>query len=211
MGIINLWNERTTPTLSFEFFPAQDAEAAQKLQKVIMNLAALNPDFVSVTFGAGGSTRQGSYDLIHYLKNTGNLQVLAYLAAYGLTPDEVIVILRSYKDAGIDSILCVRGDPPRGEALESRAAAGMPHASDLIRFVCQRFDFCLGAAGYPEGHIEAVSKEKEVDYLKLKVDSGAQFVIAQYFYDNAFFYDFVSRCRGAGIQVPIIAGIMPIY
>lgn len=210
MNLIDIWKQARRPTLSFELFPPRSDKQADKLPGIIDRLAALKPDVVSVTFGAGGSTRQGSRRLVENLKGEKGLEVLAYFAGYGLGPEEVAAVLDDYGSLGVDNILLVRGDPPREEA--SRPQPGsFQHASDLLAFVRPRYDFCLGAAGYPEGHTESAGPEEDIAYLKLKVDLGAQFVIANYFYDNAFFFDFRDRCAAAGIEVPILPGIMPIY
>jgi len=211
MSIDKLWKDRTKPTFSFEFFPARNEKTAAKQKNVIDNLINLRPDFASVTFGAGGSTREGSYQLVAHLKTYENFEVLAYFASYGLGPDDITSILDDYKNLGVESILCVRGDEPKDvEGFESHPES-FKHTSDLVAFCGSRYDFCMGAAGYPEGHKDAANKEKDLQYLKLKIENGAQFIISQYFYDNRFFFDFVKRCRNIGIKVPIIAGIMPIY
>ena len=211
MRATDLWGTGRKRTLSFELFPARDAKAAEKLDKVIDNLAAVEPDFVSVTFGAGGSTREGSYQLVRKLKNEKGLKVVAYFAGYGLGPNDIISVLDAYRDLGVQTVLVVRGDPPQeGEPFEPHPES-LPHASDTLLFVRDRYDFCLGAAGYPEGHIEAESREKDLEYLKLKVQNGAEYIISNYCYDNGVFFDFVERCRKAEIQVPIVPGVMPIY
>ncbi|MCP5102082.1 MAG: 5,10-methylenetetrahydrofolate reductase [bacterium] len=210
MSIKNLWKDRKRPTISFEFFPARDEKADGKLDKAVDALAELEPDFVSVTFGAGGTTREGSFRLAQKLKKEKALEVLPYLAPYGLPPDAVTSILDDYKGLGIDALLCVRGDKPEIEDFKPHPAA-FPHASDLLTFVGKHYDFFTGAAGYPEGHIDAESKEKDLHYLKLKVENGARFIIAQYVYDNQYFFDFEEKCRKIGIDVPILAAVMPIY
>jgi methylenetetrahydrofolate reductase (NADPH) len=211
MRITDLWSTKEKPTVSFELFPARSTEAADKLEKVIDNLAAVEPDFVSVTFGAGGSTREGSYQLVKKLKNEKGLKVVAYFACYGLGPDDITSVLDSYKELGIETILAVRGDAPKElEDFQSHPES-LAHASDLLAFLTARYDFCLGGAGYPEGHIEAVSKEKDLEYLKLKVKNGAEYLIANYTYDNRYFFDFVDQCRSLVIDVPILPGVMPIY
>ncbi|UCH96302.1 MAG: methylenetetrahydrofolate reductase [Candidatus Aminicenantes bacterium] len=210
MSIKDLWKERKRPSISFEFFPARDEKAAQKLDKVMDNLAVLEPDFVSVTFGAGGSTREGSYQLAEKLKNDKNLEVLPYVAAYGLGPDELTSVLDSYKQLGIENIFCVRGDQPEIENFQPHPDS-LPHASDFLSWVGERYDFFKGAAAYPEGHKEAETMEKDLEYLKLKVEKDAGFIITQYCYDNGFFFNFMERCRSIGIEVPIVAGVMPIY
>jgi methylenetetrahydrofolate reductase (NADPH) len=211
MRVTDLWTTKKQPTISFELFPARSIEAADKLEKVIDNLSAVKPDFVSVTFGAGGSTKEGSYQLVKKLKNEKGFKVVAYFACYGLGPDDITSVLNSYKELGIETILAVRGDAPKEMEGFQPHPESLPHASDLLAFLTKRYDFCLGGAGYPEGHIEAESKEKDLEFLKLKVKNGAQYIIANYTYDNRCFFDFVDKCRSLGIDVPILPGVMPIY
>lgn len=210
MKLIDIWNASPKPTISFELFPPRSEKAAGNLEKAIDALVDLEPHFVSVTFGAGGSTREGSHQLIDKLKNERGLEVVAYFACFGLGPDEIIDVLDSYRDLGVETILAVRGDAPREGEFEPHPDS-FPHASDLVSFIRPRYDFCIGVAGYPEGHIEALSRAQDLEYLKLKVELGAEYIIANYFYDNAFFFDFMDRCRAIGIQVPILPGVMPIY
>jgi len=210
MKVTEMWKKKQ-PTVSFEFFPARNVEAAEKLERVIDQLAIMEPDFVSVTFGAGGSTREGSRQLVDSLKNDLKLEVMAYFAGYGLGPDDIQGVMDSYLDLGVDNVLVVRGDPPHGQPDFKPHSASLPHASDMLEFIRPRYHFCLGAAGYPEGHIEAESKQKDLEYLKLKVDKGAEFIITNYFYDNRYYFDFVASCRSLGLKVPILPGIMPIF
>ena len=210
MKITELWSPGREPTVSFELFPARSEKGAVSLEKAIDKLSALKPDFVSVTFGAGGSTREGSRQLVAKLKHEKGLEVIAYFACYGLGPEDITAVLDSYRNMGLENILAVRGDPPHDEDFEPHPDS-LPHASDLLAFIRPRYDFCLGVAGYPEGHIDAPSKERDLEYLKLKVEQGAEYIITNYFYDNAYFFDFAGRCRAAGIQVPIVPGVMPIY
>ncbi|MCK5075536.1 MAG: methylenetetrahydrofolate reductase, partial [Calditrichia bacterium] len=196
--------------ISFELFPPRSEKAALNLDKAIDTLATLKPDFVSVTFGAGGSTREGSYQLVKKLKVDKGLEVITYFAGYGLGPKDIMGVLDSYQTIGIENILVVQGDIPQDEGFEPHPDS-MNHASDLVAFIQPKYNFCVGVAGYPEGHIDSPGKEKDLEYLKLKVDKGAKYIIANYFYDNQYFFDFVDRCREAGIDVPIIPGIMPIY
>jgi methylenetetrahydrofolate reductase (NADPH) len=207
--IIDLWKAASRPTLSFEVFPARTEKAAIQLGDTLDELVGLTPDFMSVTFGAGGSTREGSGQLVHTLMQKG-MDVVAYFACYGLSPAQITEVLDHYRDLGVETILAVRGDIPR-EGEFTPHPESLLHASELVSFVKSRYAFCLGVAGYPEGHIEAVSLEDDLGYLKVKVDQGAEFIITNYFYDNVFFFDFVSRCRTAGIEVPILPGVMPIF
>jgi methylenetetrahydrofolate reductase (NADPH) len=209
--VTDIWHSRQEPTISFELFPARTEKAAGNLEKAIDKLAALEPDFVSVTFGAGGSTREGSRQLVEKLKSEKGLEVMAYFAGYGLGPDDITAVLDNYQAIGLENILIVRGDLPRDQEEFKPHPDSFPHASDLMAFVRPRYGFCMGVAGYPEGHIEAESKEKDLEYLKLKVDNGAEYIICNYFFDNRYFFDFVDRCRAIGINVPILPGVMPIY
>jgi len=210
MKVIDLWKSDQKPTISFELFPARSDKGAETLEKTIAQLVALNPDFVSVTFGAGGSTREGSRQLLQKLKHEKGLDVLAYFACFGLGPEEIGSVLDSYQAIGVESVLAVRGDAPREESFEPHPDS-LPYASDLVAFIRQRYAFCLGVAAYPEGHIDAPDRKKDLEYLKLKVDQGGEYIITNYFYDTRYFFDFIDRCRGIGIEVPIVPGIMPIY
>ncbi|MHB9073232.1 MAG: methylenetetrahydrofolate reductase [Desulfobaccales bacterium] len=210
MKVTEMWKKKQ-PTVSFEFFPARNVEANEKLERVIDQLAVMEPDFVSVTFGAGGSTREGSRQLVASLKNELKLEVMAYFAGYGLGPDDIQGVLDSYLALGVDNLLVVRGDPPHGQPDFKVHPASLLHASDMLEFIRPRYPFCLGTAGYPEGHIEAESKRKDLEYLKLKVEKGAEYILTNYFYDNRYYFDFAASCRSLGIKVPIVPGIMPIF
>ncbi len=210
MKLTELWASKGKPNLSFELFPARTEKAAANLEKAIDKLAALEPDFVSVTFGAGGSTRTGSYQLAGKLKNEKGLDVLTYFACYGLSPEEITSVLDDYQALGIKNVLAVRGDEPREGDFEPHPES-LQHATDLVTFIKPKYDFCLGVAAYPEGHIDAESKAKDLEYLKMKIDLGAEYIVTNYCYDNRFFFEFMERCRSAGIEVPILPGVMPIF
>jgi methylenetetrahydrofolate reductase (NADPH) len=210
MKVTQIWETKDKPTVSFELFPARNEKAANRLEKAIKVLADLQPDFVAVTFGAGGSTREGSHNLVNVLKNDLGLETIAYFAGFGLGKEDIHTVLDSYWALGVENILVVRGDPPHDENFEPHPES-FSYASEILAFVRPKYDFCMGVAGYPEGHIDAESKEKDLEYLKHKVDQGAEYIICNYFYDNQYFYDFLARCRGAGIEVPILPGVMPIY
>ncbi len=211
MKVTELWSNNQKPTVSFELFPPRSTKGAEKLENTIDALAGLKPDFVSVTFGAGGSTREGSRQLVEKLKNEKKLEVVAYFAGYGLGPDDISAVMDDYQALGIENVLVVRGDMPREQEDFEPHPKSFPHASDLIEFIRPRYEFCLGAAGYPEGHIESENKDKDIEYLKLKVKNGAEYIISNYFYDNKYFFDFLQRCKTIGIGVPIVPGVMPIY
>ena len=210
MKVTDIWKNKEKPTISFELFPAKSEKAKANLNKAIDTLADLNPDFVSVTFGAGGSTREGSFQLVDKLRNEKKLELIAYFACYGLGPGDIAAVLDSYQSIGVKNILAVRGDIPQEEGFRPHPES-LIHASDLVTFIRARYDFCIGVAGYPEGHIEAASKDKDIEFLKYKVDQGAEYIIANYSYDNNYFFDFLEHCHGAGIRVPILPGVMPIY
>jgi methylenetetrahydrofolate reductase (NADPH) len=210
MRVTDIWTANPKPTVSFELFPARSEKAAANLDKTIDTLASLEPDFVSVTFGAGGSTREGSYELVRKLKDEKGLEVMAYFACYGLGPEEITSVLDDYQGIGVENVLAVRGDEPHEGDFVPHPDS-LTHASDLVAFVAPKYDFCLGAAGYPEGHIDAPSLDQDLDFLKLKVELGAEYIITNYTYDNKHFFNFVDRCQAIGIKVPILPGVMPIY
>lgn len=211
MKITELWKKSDKQTISFELFPPRSEKAAERLEKTIDVLAGLKPDFASVTFGAGGSTRKGSFQLLKKLIVEKKLDAIGYFAGYGLGPEDITGVLNSYQELGIENILVVRGDIPRDDEGFTPHPQSFEHASSLMEYIRPKYDFCLGVAAYPEGHLEAESKEKDLDYLKLKVDQGAEYIITNYTYDNRFFYEFLDRCQALGINIPIVAGVMPIY
>jgi len=209
MRVIRLY-ENKKPVISMEFFPPRNDEAAQTFSKTVDELAELKPDYMSITFGAGGSTRDGSLQTVKEVMSVKKQPTVAYIAGYGLGPEEITDVLNKYQALGIKTIFVIRGDKPK-DAQFTAHPQSFSHASELIAFIKQRYDFTLGCAGYPEGHVAAISLEKDIEYLKCKVDNGAEYVVTQYFYDNAFFFDYVEKCRAAGVAAPIIPGIMPVY
>ena len=212
MRVANLYEKSGLhPILSFEFSRPKNEMAAANLDRTLDSLTRLSPDYVSVTFGAGGSSREGSYELLDTLKNKRGLNVVAYIAGIGLGPEEVLEALEKFKSIGVETVFVIRGDAPTWDENYKPHPDAMLYASDLLKFIKSRYDFCLGAAGYPETHKEAVSPEKDLDYLKLKVDEGAEYIVAQYFYDNQYFYDYLDRVQANGINVPVVPGVMPIY
>ncbi len=211
MKITELWKKSDKQTISFELFPPRSEKAAERLEKSIDVLAGLKPDFASVTFGAGGSTQKGSFQLLEKIKVGKKLDVIGYFAGYGLGPEDITGVLNSYQELGIENILVIRGDIPQDDEGFTPHPHSFKHASSLMEYIRPKYNFCLGVAAYPEGHIEAESKEKDLEYLKLKVDQGAEYIITNYTYDNRFFYEFLDRCHALGINIPIVAGVMPIY
>jgi methylenetetrahydrofolate reductase (NADPH) len=195
--------------ISFEFFPPKTDAGWEKLFKTISHLVPLSPSFVSVTYGAGGTTRQRTHELVTRLKRQTSLPIAAHLTCVGSQREEIKGILARYADLGIDNIMALRGDHPKDEP--ASAVHDFPYATDLVRFIRQEFpQVHLGVAGYPEGHPDTPNRLLEMDYLKAKIDAGADYIITQLFFDNRDFYDFCERCDMAGIHVPIIAGIMPV-
>lgn len=209
MRVADLYQRKKT-VLSMEFFPPRNEKASETFGDLIDDLAKQNPDYMSVTFGAGGSNRDGSYQTVKTIAVDKKIPTVAYLAGYGLSPAEIRDILDKYKDLGIETIFVIRGDKPREDDFSPHPDS-FSYASELIAFIKENYDFTLGAAGYPEGHVEAEDFDKDIECLKLKVNSGAEYVVAQYFYDNQYFFDYIAKCRAMGINVPIIPGIMPVY
>lgn len=206
-------------TLSFEFFPPKSDKAASALFHTIAELEPLRPSFVSVTYGAGGSTREVTHDLVVRLHRETALDPVPHLTCVCHTEDEIHQILTRYTEAGISNILALGGDPPKDMTGYNRRDDAFQHAADLVRFIRSFNDtgahpdhrgFGIGVACFPEGHPATPNRLLEMDYLKAKVDAGADYMVTQLFFDNRDFYDFRERCELAGITVPIIAGIMPI-
>ena len=199
------------PVISFEMSRAKNDKAAAKLDKALDKLTEAKPDYFSVTFGAGGSTREGTFELVDKLQNERGLPTVGYLAGVGLGPADLEACVSKYRELGVETIFAIRGDPPTWEEGWTPHDESLHHASELIAFIRERGDFCVGAAAYPEGHLEAKSLEEDLRYVKLKQDQGAQYFVAQYFYDNELYYRFVDKAAAAGITAPIVPGIMPIY
>ena len=206
-------------TLSFEFFPPKSEADSNVLFENITQLEELQPSFVSVTYGAGGSTRQLTHDLVARINQTTKLAAVPHLTCVCHQPAEVDEILANYAKIGVSNILALGGDPPRGLANYKREDDGFQHAGDLVRFIRQFNEtgrhadgrgFGIGVAGFPEGHPGTPNRLLEIERLKAKVDEGADYIVTQLFFDNRDFYDFRERCEMAGIRIPVIAGIMPV-
>jgi methylenetetrahydrofolate reductase (NADPH) len=196
---------------SFEFFPPKTEEGFDKLFSNIKDLMPLSPSYVSVTYGAGGSTRDRTCDLIMRIRKETDLTVVSHLTCVGSTREDIKSILGNYSATGVDNILALRGDLPKDQDNYQQPANGFPYAADLVRFIKDNFPgMCVGVAGFPEGHPEMPNRLKEIEYLKAKVDAGADYIVTQLFFDNRDFYDYCERCVLAGITVPVVAGIMPI-
>lgn len=203
-------------TFSFEFFPPKSPEASESLYETIAELEALDPSFVSVTYGAGGSTREMTHDLVVRIKGSTRLDPIPHLTCVCHRESDIQSILERYAEEGVGNILALGGDPPRDLKGYDKASDAFQHAADLVRYI-RRFEghrdrrgFGIGVAGFPEGHPATPNRLKEMDYLKAKVDEGADYIVTQLFFHNDDFHDFRDRCELAGIRVPILAGIMPV-
>jgi methylenetetrahydrofolate reductase (NADPH) len=218
MHIQDIFEQHPT-TFSFEFFPPKTDKAAVRLYETIRQLESLQPSFTSVTYGAGGSTRERTHDLVMRIHQQTTLDPIPHLTCVCSREEEIRGVLERYAEAGISNILALAGDPPPEMSPYDRSQDAFPHAADLVRFI-RRFNdegrhpdrrgFGIGVAGFPEGHPLTPNRLVEMDHLKAKVDQGADYICTQLFFENRDFYDFRERCVLAGIKVPIIAGIMPI-
>ncbi len=199
-----------SPTISFEFFPPKDDAGFASLFKTIEALRPIRPSYVSVTYGAGGSTRRKTIELVRRIQREIGVESMAHLTCVGSSRPEVAGVLDRLESGGVENVLALRGDPPRGQDRFEPVPGGFRYASELVAFIRRNYRFCLGGACYPETHPEAPSPEADLASLKRKVDSGAEFLITQLFFDNRDFLRFRDRATAVGIRVPILAGIMPV-
>ena len=211
--ILRFARERGEPVFSFEFFPPKTEEGERQLFRTVEALRPLGPAFVSVTYGAGGSDRERTLSLVKRLKRDVEVEAVAHLTCVGSPRDEIARVLDEVAGAGIQNLLALRGDPPRGEKAFVAHPEGFRHARELVAFVRSRPDrwpLCVGAAAYPEGHVETRDLARDLQHLKEKVDAGADFLVTQLFFENQHYFRFVERARAAGIGVPVIPGVMPL-
>src|SRR3984885_5342087 len=199
-----------TPVFSFEFFPPRTEVGEQNLYEALRELKPLEPSFVSVTYGAGGSTRSKTIEIVKRIREDFGLEAMAHFTCVGATVPELRATLDEMRSAGIDNVLALRGDPPAGEEVWTKTEGGLEYSRELVELIAGDYDFAIGAACFPETHIHADSPESDLEYLGAKVQAGVDFLITQLFFDNDFYFDFVRRARGAGVAVPIISGLMPI-
>ena len=197
-------------TVSCEFFPPREEDGISAVFRAIDRVGAFNPDFISVTYGAGGSTRAFTERITMQVKQETDLEVMAHLTCVAQTRDEVHNVLERLDEAGVENVIALRGDPPRGQENFVAEEGGFGHATELIDHIRANFDFGLAAACYPEGHTESPDLDSDIQYALQKVEKGADFLITQLFYDNRYFFEFVERAQRAGIDVPIIPGVLPI-
>lgn len=210
--ILRFARERGEPVFSFEFFPPRTDDGVRQLFEAVEALRPLAPGFVSVTYGAGGSTRARTLELVTRLKRESEIETVAHITCVGASRQEIAQVLDELAAAGVQNVLALRGDPPRGQRTFEPHPDGFRYASELVAFIRaepDRWRFCVGGAAYPEGHVETRDLARDLAHLKLKVDAGAEFLVTQLFFHNGHYFRFVERARAAGIHVPVLPGIMP--
>ncbi|MBK8979392.1 MAG: methylenetetrahydrofolate reductase [NAD(P)H] [Planctomycetes bacterium] len=211
MRILDMLRDGDDPVVSFEFFPPKDDEGTERLYHTVEALRACRPSFVSVTYGAGGSTRDRTIQLVGRIRAELGMETMAHLTCVGSTRDEIREILTRLCDQGVENVLALRGDPPQGETEFRAPAGGFRFASELVSFIRDEgFPVCIGAACYPEKHVESVDLDADLQHLVHKVGCGVDFLVSQLFFDNQEFLAFVRRARSAGIACPIVPGLMPV-
>ncbi|HEY6781132.1 MAG TPA: methylenetetrahydrofolate reductase [NAD(P)H] [Thermoleophilaceae bacterium] len=202
--------EQRRPVFSFEFFPPKTDEGQQTLEQTLTVLAGDTPDYVSVTYGAGGATRNRTLEITKSIKQDLGIEAMAHLSCVGEPRERLVELLGEIEAAGIENVLALRGDPPRGVAEWTPHPGGLHYSVELIELIREQFDVCVGAACFPEVHPDAPDRAADLGYARAKVEAGASFLITQLFFDNELYFDFVEDARAAGITVPILPGIMPI-
>jgi methylenetetrahydrofolate reductase (NADPH) len=199
-----------TPVFSFEFFPPKTDAGEQNLYTALRELKPLEPSFVSVTYGAGGSSREKTIEIVKRIKDEFGLEAMAHFTCVGATVPQLRATLEEMRAAGIENVLALRGDPPEGHEEWTKTDGGLEYSRELVELIGADYPFAIGAACFPETHIHADSAEADLHHLVEKVDAGADFLITQMFFDNRHYFDFLARARAAGVRVPIIPGVMPI-
>jgi methylenetetrahydrofolate reductase (NADPH) len=199
-----------TPTLSFEFYPPKNSDGWGTLYQTLGSISRRSPDYVTVTYGAGGGTRRKTIDLVGRIQDELGIEAMAHLTCVGHSREELFEILCSLQAAGIKYIMALRGDPPTGQSSFVAHQDGFAYASELIAFIKANFDFHIGCSFYPEKHPEAVSLERDIEVLKLKQDVGADFAVSQNFFDNSTFYAFRDQAARVGVTLPLVAGLLPV-
>jgi methylenetetrahydrofolate reductase (NADPH) len=210
MRIDEILGTRERPAFSFEFFPPRTPEGEQNLYRALAALKPLAPDFVSVTYGAGGTTRDKTIEIVSHIRDDLGLEAMAHFTCVGATVDQLRATLDEMTGLGFENVLALRGDPPAGQEEWTKTEGGLEFSRELVALIARNYDFTIGAACFPETHIHATSPDDDLRHLKEKVEAGTQFLITQLFFDNALYFDFVARARAIGVDVPIIPGIMPI-
>jgi methylenetetrahydrofolate reductase (NADPH) len=200
----------STPVFSFEFFPPKTDAGERNLYAALGELQKLEPSFVSVTYGAGGSTREKTIEIVKRIREQYGLEAMAHFTCVGASVPKLRGTLEEMRAAGIDNVLALRGDPPAGQEQWTKTEGGLEYSRELVELIAGDYPFAIGAACFPETHIHATSPEDDLEHLLEKVRAGVDFLITQLFFDNALYFRFIERARGAGIEVPIIPGVMPI-
>lgn len=208
--IDQILRESEEPVFSFEFFPPKTPEGERNLYEAVAKLRPLEPAYVSVTYGAGGSTRDKTLEIVSRIRDEHGLEAMAHFTCVGATTGELCATLDRMAELGFENVLALRGDPPAGQEQWTKTEGGLEYSRELVALIRSGYDFCVAAAAFPETHIHATSPEDDLRHLKEKVDAGVDFLITQLFFDNAAYADFVERARAIGIDVPIIPGILPI-
>ena len=198
------------PVFSFEFFPPKTDEGMANLRKTLDELRQDKPDFVSVTYGALGTTRERTVEITRFIKQDLGIEAMAHLTCVGASKEELRAVLDQIRDAGIENVLALRGDPPEGETEWKPHPGGLKYSTELARLISEHYDFAIGGVAFPEVHPESPDLAHDLRFLKQKLESGVSFLITQLFFDNDLYFDFVEQARAAGIDVPIVPGIMPI-
>jgi methylenetetrahydrofolate reductase (NADPH) len=202
--------EDTRPCFSFEFFPPKTDEGMENLWRAANELKEDAPAFVSVTYGAGGSTRERTIDIVKRIKNELGLEAMAHFTCVGATVEQLRGVLDTMRDAGIENVLALRGDPPAGQEEWRATEGGLTYSTELVELIARDYDFTIGCAAFPEVHIHSESMEQDLRVMKEKVANGARFFLTQLFFDNDLYFEFVEKARAAGIDAPIVPGIMPV-
>jgi len=202
--------DQRRPVFSFEFFPPKTDDGHRTLEATLEVLKDDRPDYVSMTYGAGGSTRNATVELTRWIKQDLGIEAMAHLSCVGEPTERLVEILEQIDEAGVENVLALRGDPPRGQSEWQPHPGGLHYSVELIRLIRERFDFCVGAACFPEIHPDAPDRESDLGYALAKQDAGVGFLITQLFFDNELYFEFVEEARAVGITVPIIPGIMPV-
>ena len=210
MRIDHILAAKDEPVFSFEFFPPKTEEGERNLHTALDELSSLEPDFTSVTYGAGGSTRDRTIDIVKGIKRDYGIETMAHFSCVGATAEELRETIGEIRDAGIENVLALRGDPPAGETEWKPTPGGLKYSTELIELLSSEYDFAIGAACFPEVHPEAPDLSHDLRFLRDKVNRGASFLITQLFFDNRLYYGFVRAARQAGIETPIIPGIIPV-
>ena len=210
MRVDELFERAGEPVFSFEFFPPKTPDGEANFFRALEELARMRPDFVSVTYGAGGSTRDKTIEMVTRIRDEFDLEAMAHFTCVAATENDLRRTLDELQRRKVENVLALRGDPPQGQEEWTKTEGGLEYSRELVDLIDRDYDFSIGAACFPETHIHATDAESDLRYLKEKVDAGVRFLITQLFFDNAYYDDFVARARDIGIDVPIVAGIMPV-